>query len=212
MKRKGLISMILGLVLLVAALALAVYNVHEGEQAGENVEEVVEELNEVLAQVQEAQETQASILLPEYVLNPDMEMPVEKVRGAEYIGVLRIPVLELELSIAKDWSYEKLNVTPCRFTGSVYKNDMILCAHNFPTHFGNLRSLQEGDVVTFTDMAGNEFHYAVALTEIIQPDAVEDMLGGEWDLTLFTCTVGGQTRVTVRCVRTDPEAHMGLLP
>ncbi len=212
MKSKGLLSGILGLVLLIAALALAVYNVHEGKQAGQSVEEAVEELNEVLAQVQENQETQDSILLPDYVLNPDMEMPVEKVRGVEYIGVLRIPVLELELSIAKDWDYDKLNVTPCRYTGSVYKNDMILCAHNFPTHFGNLRSLREGDVVTFTDMAGNEFPYAVTMTEIIQPTAVEDLMGGDWDLTLFTCTVGGKTRVTVRCVRTDPEAHMGLLP
>ncbi len=28
---------------------------------------------------------------------------------------------------------------------------------------------------------------------------VEEMITGDWDLTLFTCTLGGQTRVTVRC-------------
>ena len=28
---------------------------------------------------------------------------------------------------------------------------------------------------------------------------VEEMLSGGWALTLFTCTLGGRTRVTVRC-------------
>ena len=29
---------------------------------------------------------------------------------------------------------------------------------------------------------------------------VEAMESGDWALTLFTCTIGGKTRVTVRCV------------
>jgi sortase A len=36
--------------------------------------------------------------------------------------------------------------------------------------------------------------------EILSPFAVEEMTSGDWDMTLFTCTVGGQSRVTVRCV------------
>ena len=36
--------------------------------------------------------------------------------------------------------------------------------------------------------------------ETLSPFAIEEMTGGNWDLTLFTCTVGGQYRVTVRCV------------
>ncbi len=209
MRKKGLVIMLLGLVLLIAALALAIYNVREGEQAGQSARQTVEFLGEALVKTQESQQTQETVFLPEYVLNPDMEMPVETVDGVDYIGVLRIPVLELELPVAKDWDYDRLKTSPCRFTGSPYRNDLIVCAHNFPSHFGNLRNLQEGDAVTFTDMGGNEFHYAVALTEILQPTAVEDMLAGDWDLSLFTCTVGGKTRVTVRCERTDPEIYLG---
>lgn len=40
--------------------------------------------------------------------------------------------------------------------------------------------------------------------EILEPDDEEAMTTGDWDLTLFTCTPGGQTRVTVRFQRTDP--------
>jgi sortase A len=29
------------------------------------------------------------------------------------------------------------------------------------------------------------------------------MESGDWDLTLFTCTTGGQSRITVRCVLKD---------
>ena len=32
---------------------------------------------------------------------------------------------------------------------------------------------------------------------------VEDMITGDWDLTLFTCTPGGQLRIAVRCLRAD---------
>ena len=29
------------------------------------------------------------------------------------------------------------------------------------------------------------------------------MEAGDWDLTLFTCTIGGQTRVTIRLERVE---------
>ena len=33
--------------------------------------------------------------------------------------------------------------------------------------------------------------------------AIEEMVTGDWDLTLFTCTLSGQTRFTVRCIRSE---------
>ena len=57
-----------------------------------------------------------------------------------------------------------------------------------------------GDEITFTDVDGNMFGYEVIELETLSPFAIEEMTGGNWDLTLFTCTVGGQYRVTVRCV------------
>lgn len=39
----------------------------------------------------------------------------------------------------------------------------------------------------------------------ISADAVEEMESGDWDLSLFTCTLGGSYRVTVRCERTEDE-------
>ena len=53
----------------------------------------------------------------------------------------------------------------------------------------------------FTDVEGNVLSYTVAETELLDGSDVEAMEAGDWDLTLFTCTVGGKTRVTVRCLR-----------
>ena len=51
----------------------------------------------------------------------------------------------------------------------------------------------------FRDLDGNVWTYTVAGTEIIDGNDVERMEAGDWDLTLFTCTYGGQERFTVRC-------------
>ena len=48
-------------------------------------------------------------------------------------------------------------------------------------------------------MDGLATRYEVTATEVLNPTAVEDMTSGEYDLTLFTCTYGGENRITVRC-------------
>ena len=141
--------------------------------------------------------------VPDYLLNPDMEMPTENINGIDYIGILRIPALELELPVISEWSYPRLKIAPCRYTGSAYQDDLIIAAHNYNSHFGNLKNLREGDTATLTDMDGNVFTYEMAELEILQPTDIEGMDSGEWDLTLFTCTIGGSSRVTARFERVE---------
>lgn len=140
--------------------------------------------------------------VPDYQLFPDMEMPTVEVEGHAYIGTLRIPGLGLELPVMSEWSYRKLKLAPCRFTGSAYQGDLIIVAHNYVTHLGNIKNLPVGAEVTFTDVAGNVFCYALAEIEILKPNQIEDLLGTDYPLTLVTCTIGGKTRVTARCILT----------
>ena len=128
-------------------------------------------------------------------------MPVETIDGKDYIGVLSIPSLGLELPVLSQWNYPDLKKAPCRYAGSLYQDNLIICAHNYDAHFGRLKTLQTGDEVTFVDMDENVVVYKVVEMEILKPTNIEEMEGGDWDLTLFTCTKGGRTRVTVRCVR-----------
>ena len=202
--KKGSVWITAGLLLIAAALAIVAYNVWDSRRADKRAREALDKLEPLVAetvpmpdltQVEDITEVE----YPDYVLNPNMEMPVRNVDGYDYIGVLRIPVLELELPVMDDWDYSRLKEAPCRYEGSAYLNDLVIAAHNYEWHFGKIRDLSMGDTVVFTDMDGNEFVYSVLEIETLTPYSVEQMTTGDWDLTLFTCTVGGQSRVTVRC-------------
>ena len=143
-------------------------------------------------------------VIPDYQLDPQMEMPVTTIDGVDYIGVLEIPALKLTLPVAGDWSYALLDLAPCRYAGSAYLDDLVILGHNYRGFFRDLSQLQPGDTVFFTDTDGNRFSYAVSDFEQLRPPQTEDMLAGDWDLTLFTCTPGGQNRLAVRCLRSDP--------
>ena len=62
---------------------------------------------------------------------------------------------------------------------------------------------QEDAIARITDADGNHFVYEVALLETLHPTSIQEMKHSNFDLTLFTCTVGGKMRVTVRCERVE---------
>lgn len=201
-----------GLLLLAAALFLWAYNGQESRRAGDSAQQVITELTQSLTQQPPAEagadpeQTEApAIKLPEYLLDAQREMPEKTVNGRAYIGVLSIPSLNLELPVLSQWSYPNLKDAPCRYSGSLYQNDLIICAHNYASHFGRLKTLQPGDTLLFTDMDDQVVSFQMVEQETLEPSDQEAMTTGDWDLTLFTCTPGGQTRVTVRFQRVAPD-------
>lgn len=191
-KKLGITSIILGTALILGALALFLYNQHQSDQAGVASNQVLEQL-----------ETALSMKKPGTYPDPyDPAMTVVEVDGYGYIGYLTIPALELELPVMSQWDYKRLNISPCYYSGSTKTDDLVLCAHNYSHHFGRISQLVLGDQVYFTDMDGRVWEYTVVASEVLTRTAVEDMNSGEYDLSLFTCTYGGASRVTVRCDRT----------
>ena len=187
----------IGILCLLAAFCLTAYNLWRDGQAGKAAASA-------LQQMEARQDTDPSEEgTPDYVLNPEMDMPTQEVDGQSYIGILEIQSLGLSLPIISQWSYPGLRIAPCRYTGSAYQNDLVIAAHNYTSHFGHLKELSPGDAITFTDVDGNVFRYQVAEVETLPPYSVAEMTSGDWDLTLFTCTIGGQSRVTVRCERVE---------
>lgn len=202
MRRISSVLIALGAALLFGALGLTVFNLGQSNAAGETAAQTVSALKATIPTdgdfyAKEQPETET----PDYRLNPEMEMPTVRLDDREYIGVLSIPALGRELPVISSWDYPGLRVAPCRYTGSAYTDDLVIAAHNYASHFGRLRELSQGDSIRFTDTDGNVFDYVVSELEILEPYAVSQMTEGDWDLTLFTCTPGGQYRVTLRCNR-----------
>lgn len=192
--KRGTVWINAGLLLIAAALFLSVYNEWESREARDSARQVI-------AQLCDALPTEAG----EPTTLPDVrrEMPVKTINGRDYIGVLSIPSLELELPVISQWDYPALKVAPCRYSGSLYQDNLIICAHNYASHFGKLKELQPGDIVLFTDMDEHVVTFQMVERETLNPMDAEGMEAGDWDLTLFTCTIDGQTRVTIRLERVE---------
>ena len=191
-----------GLLLIAAALALATYNVIDAQRAARSAAQALEALSQTTAVSATDPEQASADDAPAYLADPEMPMPTVSFDGNDYIGRVDVPSLGLSLPVISEWSYPRLKIAPCRYTGSAYLDNLIIAAHNYSSHFGNLNRLNNGDTVTFTDVDGNQFTYAVSRIEDLPGTAIEEMQAGEWDLTLFTCTLGGRSRITVRCERT----------
>ena len=134
------------------------------------------------------------------------EMTTVEVEGHDYIGVLSIPAAGLELPVMAQWSYAGLKVAPGRYSGTTYADDLVICGHNYAKHFSPIKWLAIGSPVYFTDADGLRWSYEVESVETLHPTQIEEMTTAtetdSWDLTLFTCTSGGNARYAVRCVRT----------
>lgn len=199
----GPIFMVLGLLLLIGAISLTAYNMWDEERADGIVTETVQLLRAETPDLK-ALDPEGE-LIPNYILDPNREMPIIQIDGNDYVGYIDIPVLGLSLPVMESWSYPNLKISACRYAGSVYHNDMVIAAHNYRQHFGPISNLVTGDEVHFTDGDGNVFIFEVSSTEVLNPTQVQEMTDSRWDLTLFTCTLSGQQRTTVRCTRVSEE-------
>lgn len=197
-KKTGIVFVIVGAVLLIAALLLFLWNHEEDRTAGDAAEEALKVLQSEAVSGTETPSAEEPDSTP-MPLSP--EMPERVIDGYAYIGWLSIPALELELPVMSQWDYARLDIAPCRHAGSSRLDNLVIAAHNYASHFGSLRDLTPGAEILFTDMDGIENRYVVASLETIPPDASDRVLGGEYALVLYTCTPGGAMRVAAFCER-----------
>ena len=208
----GILFMLLGAAILFSSGCLLLNNRQEDRTAQDFAEDVMPQIYE---QIHSTQETEASnreseVLseVPEYTpaefLKPeDLAMTEKIIKGYSYIGYLTIPELNLELPVMSDWNSKRLQISPCRYTGTIKGEDLVIMAHNYRSHFGRLSQLAVGSTVQFVDMDGKVWHYEVVAMDVLAAESVEEMTSGEYDLTLFTCAKNRTHRVTVRCNVTE---------
>ena len=206
--KAGIFCIVTGVLLMLGALGLHYFNMQEDAQAQTAVRQIIPQLIEEIQENTEletdsAEEDFSQLQIPPALLTEeDKAMTEVEIDGYFYIGYISIPTQELDLPIMSSWSYPQLSISPCRYSGSVRGDDMVVMGHNYISHFGKLSNLQPGDVVRFTDMDGVVTEYEVVGKDLLPAAAVEEMTSGDFDLTLFTCNYSGNSRVTIYCNRT----------
>lgn len=197
----GMPLLILGAALFLSGLGLTEQNLQEDRQAGVAAQKTVEALVEYVPE-RKLHPAPSPVTEEEIVVTENRVLPVQTIDGRDYVGILKIPALSLELPVQTPYVYESLKISPCLFAGDPYHNNMVICAHNYRTHFGRVKNLEPGDSLFFVAMDGEYFQYKILELEILDPLAEAEMLEPRgWDLTLFTCTIDGEYRLAVRCER-----------
>ncbi len=179
---KGLAFILIGALLLMGALGWFFYNRYEDRMAGKSADEIRTQYDKTSATVEN-------------------DIPLILVEGDAFCGKLTIPSLGLELPIFYEWDDAHLKKSPCRYSGQAVSDDLIIAGHNYLSHFGRLNQLHVNDEVLFSDAGGNVHRFSVKEMVTLEGTAVSDMVAGDWDLTLFTCTGNREKRITVRCMR-----------
>lgn len=206
--RRNINLFICGGLLLAAALCTAMYHLWDESRASNSAETAVRQIEERVtppepAFPEEPEEEEPAGVISSGPVPQGEEMPVLELDGNQYIGTLELTSMGITLPVMSEWSYPKLKLSPCRFSGSIYQDDLIIAGHNYSSHFACLKDLDAGDEILFTDAEGRVFSYTVSAQELLGPMELEALEAGDWDLTLFTCTIGGKHRVCVRCERVE---------
>lgn len=212
MNRKKIIFFIAaGIILIACAIGYAVCSDIEAAEA----QEAALEAEDVLEGLYEAAGTQPFVNEPDQASSADEEydaetgipaMSVLEIDGQEYIGTVEVPSVGIKMPIISECDEEKLRISPCRYSGSYYTDDLVLSGHNYRggRHFSPLRNVEVGADVRYTTVEGKVIKYKVSAIEDLKPTEVDRMITKDgWDLTLYTCRTLRDVRLTVRCVRTE---------
>ena len=188
-RKQGRRLMLTGLVLIISALFLLVYNIVQDQQAGQAASLALEGVKREILESGN----------PQGMLDKanKKEETIRYIDGYPYLGYLNIPSLEMEWPIISDWSYEALRLTPNRHFGSYITGDMVLAGHNNMMHFGRLVELDIGDLILFTDMDGDVYFYKVNMIDNLDPSQSQVIADSGSNLTLYTCTYSRYKRVTI---------------
>ena len=226
--KRGIAFLVIGSLLIFTAVGWYICNTVEDKNAGKQASEILKKLEAQQAtelsnnsdgqqtseQLKDQEDQQTSEQLEEQEgqqISENLKEQEEQqedpgpsviiIDGEAFCGTVVISKLGIKLPIFDEWNYARLKTAPCRYLGSIATNDIIIAAHNYESHFGNLKKLQIGDEIAFIDASGRQHCFVVSEITTLDGTAFTDMKSGEWDFTLFTCTIRGEQRVTVRCNR-----------
>ena len=166
-RRAGMICMILGAVLIGAALSLFLYNEWDSARAEERAEQVLEQMQKQTEDdAEEEEEEEEEEAEDENISGEETERTEQEnaladtddfgkeiisIDGNDYIGWISIPSISLELPVMAQWSEEGLKTAPGRYAGSPSEDNLVIAGHNYRRHFSPIKWLEPGTEVCFTD-------------------------------------------------------------
>ena len=200
-QKRGCVLVLMGLVMVLIAMGMHLMQERQDQLAGENVRALLAQMELSRrsytgnAQTENGKQSEQKT---DETSAEAAKMPSQTYLGYSVIGIVRVPAVGIELPVLSDWSYDLLDIAPCRYSGSIETQDLILLGHNYKSHFTPLHQAAVGDTVELEDINGITYHYVIEEIEYLYKNEGE-RLPSSYALSIFTCTPGGQNRLVLRC-------------
>lgn len=142
---------------------------------------------------------------------PEVQVRVPEVRGnnmmpsleideQNYIALLEIPKFNFELPVISSWKLGDVAAVPCRYSGSVYDNSLVIGSSDEDGQMSFVEELEVDDVLFITDMSGGKYEFSVETIQHSNNKISEmDFADSGFDLTLFVQSSGDSDFLLVRC-------------
>lgn len=129
----------------------------------------------------------------------DLSMPMLEINGENFIGIFEFPLYDITLPISEKWQGQNINNFPCRYSGSVYNDSLIIGGSDNKGQFDFMKIITDGDVLYITDVTGSRYSYKVDDIEITDDISTENLLSEKSDLVLFARSTYALNYTIVRC-------------
>ena len=126
-------------------------------------------------------------------------MPSLEIDGNNYVALLEVPKHKFELPVISSWKSGDVEAVPCRYTGSIYNNSLIIGSSDVDGQMSFVEEMELDDVIYLTDMSGGKYEYKVAAIQHSDKATEEKLKAGEFDLTIFVRSSGESNYLIVRC-------------
>ena len=187
--KKGTIFLLLGIILILASLAMLVFAQYQTRQSEGEAAHVANTIDSLLPE--------RSSGFPGMYSNS--QMPVLQVEGNDFIALVDIPGFGITLPVGSSWDTGKLSSYPCRFWGSLYDNSMIIGGSGQSGQFDFFDRLSPGASIVVTDMMGCEYSYSVTRIDRTHSATYERLCEGAFPLVLFAGNRYATEYLIVRC-------------
>lgn len=188
--RKFPLLLVLGLVLILAALCLALVFSLRMARVNRDSKSYWDKITAILPAAH-----------PGLPLNTG-DMPALELDGTDFVALLEIPAHGVRLPVTSSWQGRTLPALPGRFSGSAYDGTLVLGGFDQSRQFGFCSKIDPGVKLTLTDMTGAVFSYTVTRVDRSQSADAAWLQDPDSDLTLFCRSLLSGTYLAVRCTLT----------
>ena len=184
-------SIAAGILLIAIAAGMFLYDIGSAALAAKDADAI-------LAQIDQRMPALVERVPQERGNNTMASMEID---GVNIVGTIELEKYGLRLPIAAGWDADLLPSMPCRFTGSIYDESLIIGASDEEGQLSCATSMEVNDLIVLTDMEGGRYTYTVEAIRHSSHADLEKLQEGNFALTIFVKDSSSATTqyLLIRC-------------